>query len=143
MTLSQTILWLARYSKDHAQRSISIGPAIPASSPNENANRTPANNGTVTGAGDEFAYVPETGPGFEYPVNVAWDVSVSGGTLSALVVALELSDDGLNWTSVDTNNSVTGGRKVVSNTVPRFMRANITTFTQATGTPVVLVGITC
>lgn len=131
---------MARFSKDHSNRSISIGPAIPASSPLENSNTTPANPGTRTGAGDEFAYVPETGPGYEYPVNVAWDVLVSGGTFTTLAVSLEFSDDGTTWFSVDT---ATGqGRRVVSNQVPRFMRANITTFVTATGSPQVVVGIT-
>lgn len=143
MTLKETVLWLTRYSKDHAQRSITIGPALGASSPNENANKTPANPGNATGAGDEFAYVPETGPGFEYPVNVAWDWSVSGGTLTAITIVLQFSDDGVNWFTADTDSTVTGNRKVVSNQVPRFMRGNIAVFTVATGSPVVTMGITC
>jgi hypothetical protein len=135
---------LSRLSKDHSARSISIGPAIAAGTTFENAGRTPANNGGGAGAGDEFAYVPETGPGFEYPPQVAWDVTFTGGTFTALVVNLEASDDGVNWFQLDTNNAVTaaGYRRVVSNTLARLLRLNITTFTSASGTPIVTGGIT-
>jgi hypothetical protein len=131
-------------SKDRGTRSLSISPAIAAGQPRENAGRIPVNAGTSTGPGDEFGYLPSPGQGFQYPVQVAWDVTVSGGTLSALTVALEVSDDGTNWFQLDSQNSVTGGRKVVQNTVGgKILRANITTYTVATGTPVVTVGITC
>jgi len=133
---------MARYSKDHGARSISIGPAIAAGQPNENANTTPRNNGTATGPGDEFGVVAEYGMGYAFPFNIGWDIAISGGTMTALTVALEASDDGVNWFQLDTNNSATGGRKVVANTIARFLRANITTFTANTGTPVVTVGIT-
>lgn len=132
-----------RWSKDHAARSISIGPAIAAGTPFENAGTTPKNPGTATGAGDEFVYVPETGPGFEYPPQVAWDVTFTGGTFTALVVVLEASDDGTNWFQLDTNNATgaAGYRRVVSNTLARMLRLNITTFTAASGSPVVTGGI--
>jgi hypothetical protein len=132
---------MARFSKDHATRSISVGPAIAAGTPFENSGKTPANGGGATGAGDEFVYVPETGPGFEYPVNVAWDITgPTGGTLTAFTAILEFSDDGTNWFQVDTTSAA--GRKVVSNQVPRMMRINITVFTVASGTPILTGGIT-
>lgn len=131
-----------RFSKDHAQRSISVGPTL-GNTTNENANRTPLNPGTTTGPGDEFLYVPEAGPGYEYPVNVAWDYSFTGGTFTALVVIIEFSDDGVNWFQVDTSSATSATRKVITNQVPRFMRANVTTFTVATGSPVLTVGLTC
>jgi hypothetical protein len=121
---------------------VSIGPAIPATSPLENSARTPANPGTATGAGDEFVYIPETGPGYEFPVNIAWDVTFTGGTFTTLSVILEGSDDGVNWFTISTAPLTAAGRQVVSNTVPRMMRANIQTFTVASGSPVVVVGIT-
>jgi hypothetical protein len=134
---------MSRYSKDHSFASISIGPAIAAGLPNENSGRTPANAGTGTGAGDEFGYVPETGPGFEYPPQIAYDVLIAGGTFTALTVLLEASDDGVNWFTLDTNSTATGGRKVVQNTLAKYLRANITVFTANTGSPVVTVLIIC
>jgi hypothetical protein len=137
---------LASYSKDHGARSISIGPAIAATSVKENANTTPKNSGAATGAGDDFAYIPEAGPGYEYPPQVAWDVRNTGtGTFTTLVVNLEVSDDdGTTWYTLDTNNSTTlPYRKVVANTVGRRFRLNIGTFTVATGSPVLEGGITC
>lgn len=134
---------MSRYSKDHSFASISIGPTLAAGLPNENTGLTPANPGTATGAGDEFAYVPETGPGFEYPPQVAWSVTVAGGTMTALTVNLEASDDGVNWFTLDTNNTATGGRRVVSNTLAKLLRANIATFTANAGSPVVTVKIIC
>ena len=133
---------MARYGKDRGQRAISIGPAIAAGQPNENANTTPKNSGQATGPGDEFAYIPGGGNAFQYPPQVAWDVEVSGGVLTALTVALEASDDGVNFFQLDTQNSTTGGRKVVQNTIGRIFRGNITTYTVTSGTPVVTVGIT-
>jgi len=134
---------MARYSKDHGARSISIGPAIAASSGLENANTTPANNGTGTGAGDEFGYVGEPGPGYQFPNQVAWDVVVGGtGSLSALTVLLEDSDDGVNWNTLDTNANVTSSRRVIASTLARLLRARISLFTAASGSPVVTVGIT-
>lgn len=134
---------MSRWSKDRGRTSISIGPAIAATSPAENAGKTPANAGTGTGAGDEFLYIPGEGQSFQYPVNIAWNVTISGGTMTALTVNLEVSDDGTNWSTLDTQNSATGGRKVVANTVVQYVRANIATFTANTGSPVVTVTITC
>jgi|SRR5581483_1511449 len=136
---------MAVYVKDKSSRSISIGPTIPATSPKENANTTPRNSGAATGAGDEFIYIPHIGQGYQYPVDIAWDVVVSaGGTLAALVVNLEVSDDdGTTWSTLDSNASPTGGRRVVSNTLAKRLRANIATFTINAGLPVVTVGITC
>lgn len=140
---------MARYGKDRGARSISIGPAIPSTSPKENAGTTPKNSGVQTGAGDEFAYIPST---TQYPLAVAWDVTVSGGTLSALLVNLEVTDDDTSaapiWSTLDSNNVVTGGRQIATSTahpndLARLIRANIATYTVASGTPVVTVGISC
>jgi len=133
---------MSRYSKDRSTRSISIGPAIAAGQPNENANRTPANNGTVTGAGDEFVYVPGPGQSFQFPVAISWDFSFSGGTLTALVVTIEASNDGVTWTVIDTDNTVVGKAKSIANAEFKMFRANITTFTASGGTPVVTVSLT-
>lgn len=135
---------MARYSKNRMFASRSTGAAPAAGTPYENAGVAAlANPGNATGPGDEFAYVPAgPGAGYQYPVQIAWAVSVSGGTLSALVVNLEVSDDGVTWVQLDTQNSVTGGRKVVQNTIGPFVRANIGTYTVATGTPIVQTTIT-
>ncbi len=136
---------MARYVKDRGARSLSISPAIPATSPKENANTTPKNNGTATGPGDEFVYVPGTsGAGNQYPQNLSWDVSVSAaGTMAALIVNLEGSDDGfVTVATVDTINSLTGGTKSVANPGFQMYRSNIGTFTAAAGSPVVTSGIT-
>lgn len=132
------------YSKDHSRRSISIGPAIPATSPAENANTTPKNPGSATGPGDEFAYIPEQGPGYQFPVDIAWDVTFTGGTFTTLSVILEASDDeGANWFTISSAPLTAAGRQVISNTLARRLRGNIQTYTVASGTPIVTVGISC
>lgn len=133
---------MARYSKDRSTRSISIGPAIAAGQPNENANTTPRNNGTATGPGDEFSYVPGPGQSFQFPVAITWDFSFSGGTFTALTVAIEASNDGINWTQIDTDNTGTGKAKAIPNAEFKLFRANITTFTASGGAPVVTVALT-
>jgi hypothetical protein len=133
---------VATYSKDKAARSISIGAAIPASSPKENAGRTPANPGTTTGPGDVFVYIPAVGQGYQYAPNLSWDVSVAGGTMTALVVTLEGSNDNFTTVStIDTSNSITGGARAVANPGFQAYRANIGTFTANVGSPVCTVGI--
>ena len=132
---------MSRYSKDRSTRSISIGPAIAAGQPNENANRTPANNGTVTGAGDEFVYVPGPGQSFQFPVAISWDFTFSGGTFTALAIAIEASNDGVTWTSIDTDNTAVAKLKSIPNAEFKMFRANITTFTVASGSPVVTVSL--
>lgn len=134
---------MAVYSKDHSSRSISIGPAIPATSPKENAGRTPLNPGNATGPGDEFVYVPEQGPGFQFNAQIAWDVTFTGGTFTTLSVILEASDDdGANWFTISSAPLTAAGRQVIANTLGRRLRANISTYSVATGTPIVVVGIT-
>lgn len=133
---------MARFSKDRSTRSISIGPAIPAGQPNENANRTPLNPGTATGAGDEFSYVPGPGQSFQFPVAVSWDFSFTGGTFTALTVVIEASNDGVNWTQIDSDNTGLGKAKSIANAEFKIFRANITTFTVSGGAPVVTVGLT-
>lgn len=132
---------MARFSKDRSAFSISIGPAIPAGQPNENAGRTPLNPGTTTGPGDEFGYVPGPGQAYQFPINVAWEFSFTGGTLTALVVNIEASNDGVTWTQIDTDNTVIGKSKTIANAPYKFFRANIGTFTTNTGAPVVTVGL--
>lgn len=143
---------MARFSKDRGSASQSIGAALAATSPKENAGITaPTHNGSSTGgpngdgtgAGDSFVYVPGPGSGFQFPPNLSWSVSVAGGTMTALTVTLEGSNDGFTTTStVDTQNSATGGTKAVANPGFREYRCNITTFTKNTGTPIVTALIT-
>lgn len=135
---------MAIYSKDRGARSLSISPAIPATSPKENANTTPKNNGTATGPGDEFRYVPDLcGAGAQFPSNLSWDVSVSAaGTLTALVVTLEGSNDGfITVSTIDTINAPAGGAKSVPNPGFSQYRLNCITFTVNTGAPVITGGI--
>ena len=133
---------MSRYSKDRSTRSISIGPAIAAGQPNENSNTTPKNPGTTQGAGDEFVYAPGPGQSFQFPVAISWDFTFSGGTLTALVVTIEASNDGVTWTVIDTDNTVVGKAKSIANAEFKMFRANITTFTVNTGSPVVTVALT-
>lgn len=125
---------MARYSKDRLARSISIGPAIQATSPKENAATTPKNSGVGQGAGDEFVYVPLPSGGGQYPANLSWDVSVVGGG-GALVVNLEGSSDGFVTVAVvDTINNPAGGAKSVANPGFAMYRGNITTWINGTVT---------
>lgn len=133
---------MARYSKDRSTRSISIGPALPVTYAGENAGRTPANPGNTTGPGDEFAYVPGYGHAFQFPVNISWDFNFTGGTFTTLAIVIEVSNDGVNWSSIGSADS-TGVGKAISVAVAgfRLFRANITTYSVASGTPIVTVGL--
>ncbi len=141
---------MPRYSKDRASRSLSIGPKLPLTSPKENAGVPCSNDGSATGgsggdgtgAGDEFLYIPGVGQAFQMPPNMSWDVVITGGTMTALTVLLEGSDDGANWTTIDTNTVVTGGTRVVANPGYQIYRARITVWTKNASAPVVSVGIT-
>ena len=136
---------MARFAKDRGSSSISIGPAIPATSVKENAGRTPANPGNTTGAGDEFVVVGQHGSGFKLPANVEWDYSMSGGTLTALTITLEASNDAdeggtAHWYTLDTGSVTTtaGESRNVSGVSYKCYRLNITTFTPNTGSPVIV-----
>jgi len=133
---------MARYSKDRSTRSISIGPAIAKGQPGENAGTTPTNAGTGTGAGDEFVYAPGPGQSFQFPVAISWDFTFSGGTFTALTIVIEASNDGGTWTQIDTDNTGVAKAKSIANAEFKMFRANITTFTVATGAPVVTVSLT-
>lgn len=121
---------MATWSKDRNSRSLSISPAIPKTSPKENAGTSPSNLGVGTGPGDAFVYLPAPAGG--YPQNLSWDVSVTGGG-GALVVVLEGSDDGFVTKSVvDTIADPAGGTKSVPNPGFQAYRSNITTYTNGT-----------
>lgn len=133
---------MARYSKDHSRRSISIGGAISSSSPLENANTTPANNGTVTGAGDEFAYVAGVGKAYSYPPNITWDVRVRGsGSFTSFTVNFQASTNGSDWDTIDTSTNVNGESRTVQNQAYSFFRGNIGALVVSSGSPSIEVGI--
>lgn len=126
-------------------RFISIGPAIAAGQPNENAGTTPNNNGATpwTGPGDECVYT--SGYPTQFPFGLSWDVRISGGTFASLTVNLEASDDGTNWDIIDTNNSATGGSRRVQPASYRMYRCNVPSGNapvSGSGTPVLTCGIT-
>src|SRR5262245_20870011 len=140
---------MARFSKDRGAQSISIGPAIASTSPKENAGTTPAHNGSPTGgngsgigAGDEFVYIPGRGQAFQYPLSVTWGFTISGGTLTAISIRLQGSNDLSTWRDVDTSTNIAGEERSVTNIAFKAWRLNIFTFTPNAGTPIITGTIT-
>lgn len=75
----------------------------------------------------------------QLPYNLALQIDVSGGTLSALTVNLLGSLDGVNFYSLGSENSATGGLFPFSGILARYITASITVFTSSGGSPVVSV----
>lgn len=124
------------YAAERGRRFISIGPTGSFA-------QTPPNTGSATGAGNSVAYVADARP-FRLPTGATWDIVVGGtGSLSALSVALEISvDNGTTWRTLDTSTNTTGETRPVTYAAIAALRAKINTYTAASGTPVVTVGIT-
>lgn len=121
------------YSYDAGTRFISVGAA-------GNYGNIPANPGNTTGAGDAVGFVQRVGS--QQPNNFTWDVVISGGTVSALNVTIEISSDNVTWyPSLDTSTNTSGEMRQIVNTPARYLRAKVVTRTVGTGTPIIEVGI--
>jgi len=88
-------------------------------------------------AGDEFAIV---GQG---RVDLSWNKIVGGtGSWTALSVSLQLSVDGTNWKSIDTDTATaTDAIRSVVAEAPMFVRTIKNSSTTASGTPTVTTDI--
>lgn len=91
----------------------------------------------ATGIGAGSAYSVPGKPSTGISSNYTWQTNVVG-SFSALVVALEGSLDGSNWTVLDTNSSTTGGARALGYVPITFMRAHVTTFTGGTSISVLV-----
>lgn len=87
------------------------------------------NAATVTGAGSAYAN-PERRNGGAF-TNFTWQAIVSGGP-SAISTTLQVSLDGVNWTTADTSTNVAGETRQLANWPAAFFRANLGTLTGGT-----------
>ena len=68
---------------------------------------------------------------------ISW--TITGGTLSGCQVQLDSSTDGSSWSAggaITSQACTSNGASAIVNTTPNYMRINVTTFTVATGTPI-------
>jgi len=87
------------------------------------------NAAAATGAGAEFA-VPVI-PAGGLASNFTWQTVVTGSPAS-ISTTLEGSNDGTNWTVLDTSTATTGEVRSIANTPVAFIRANLGTLTGGT-----------
>jgi hypothetical protein len=71
-----------------------------------------------------------------FPSKMTWQYVITGGTLSALTINLEGSIDNTNWFILDTTTQVTDQMRHIANKPILYVRANITSWTVGTSTPV-------
>jgi hypothetical protein len=127
---------MSRYSQERGSRFISIGAT-------GSFGKAPNTTGTgnATGAGDEIGLMADADT-FRLPSNYSWDIVVSGGTYTALDIRLQRSQDGTNWSDVDSDTGAATIQRDVVNKPAKYLRANVITATVNTGSPQVTVGIT-
>lgn len=97
------------------------------------------NAATATGAGSAYANaVRRIGGKF---ANYTWQTVLTGAP-TGVSITLQGSDDGANWTTIDTSTLATGETRYVANTPVTFLRANVGTLTGGTA-PTVTVNLQC
>lgn len=94
----------------------------------------------VTGASFGLAMVAGYSQ-FWLPRLFSFVTLIAGGTMTALTVNFEGSNDGTNWFNIGSNNSTSNAMTFVVDKPVRYVRANIATFTANTGTPLITVGV--